>query len=97
MARMQERGKCRGISYSLPNSLLRIPIRMRRPSTTGKALGLIPLVKAGWANASSVEGVPLVVALAKPFVFLARRPAAQRTADARRFRNFAISIDDRIV
>ena len=61
----------------------RVPQRVRRPAATGKALGLIPLVKAGWAHASRVERVPFTAAGAEPFVFLARRPAAERAADAR--------------
>jgi hypothetical protein len=56
---------------------------MRRPSTTREALSLSPLVKAGRADASSVECVPLVATYAEPFVLLARRPAAERAADAR--------------
>ncbi len=42
-------------------------------------------MNAGWAHPSRVEGVPLVSAVAKPFVFFARRPAAEWAADARRF------------
>jgi hypothetical protein len=56
---------------------------MRRPSAASEALGLSPLVKARWADASGVERVPLIAALAEPFVFLAGRPAAERAADAR--------------
>jgi hypothetical protein len=59
---------------------------MRRPSATRKALGFSPLVEAGWTDASRVKGVPLVAAGAEPLVFLAGRPAAERAADARRFR-----------
>ena len=43
-------------------------------------------MKAGWADASGVKGVPLVAARAEPPVFLAGRPAAERAADARGFR-----------
>jgi hypothetical protein len=35
-----------------------IPIRMPRPSAARQALGLSPLMKANWAHASRVEGVP---------------------------------------
>jgi hypothetical protein len=61
------------------------PIRMWRPSAARKALCLSPLVKARWADASSVERVPRMTALAEPLIFLAGRPAAQRAADVRRF------------
>ena len=70
----------------------RVPQRVRRPAATGKALGLIPLVKAGWADAARVEGIPLVPAGAEPFVFFAGRPAAQRAADARRLRSAGLLI-----
>src|SRR5215467_12502771 len=82
MVRRQERGKCRGISYSLSNSLLRIPVRVRRPLAARKALRFSPLVQACWAHSSSVERIPLITALAESFVFVAGRPAAQRAADA---------------
>lgn len=55
---------------------------MERPSAARKALRLSPLVKAGWADASGVERVPFMAAGAEPFVFLARRPPAERAADA---------------
>jgi hypothetical protein len=61
-----------------------VPIRMRRPSGARKALSFSPLVEAGWADASRVEGVPLIPALAKPLVFFAGRPAAEWAPDARR-------------
>jgi hypothetical protein len=64
-------------------SLLRIPVRMRRPAGARKALGFSPLVEAGRADSSRRERVPFKSASAKPFVFLARRPAAQWAADAR--------------
>jgi len=78
---------------------------MRRPSAAREALGFSPLVQARWADASRVEGVPLVTTSAEPFVLFARRPAAQRAADARRFRlaglpiflKLAVWSDDRIV
>lgn len=41
-----------------------------------------PLVKAGWADAVSVERVPVIAAGAEPVIFLAGRPAAKRAADA---------------
>jgi len=43
-------------------------------------------MKTGGAHASSVESIPLIAAVAEPFVFLAGRPAAERAADAWRFR-----------
>ena len=58
------------------------PIGMRRPSTAREALGLSPLVKARLADASRVKRVPFVSADAKPLVLFARRPAAERAADA---------------
>ena len=77
----------------------------RRPTATREALGLSPLVQAGWAHASRVERVPLVAALAEPAIFFAGRPAAERAADARRFRVAGLLIflklviwhDDRVV
>ena len=42
-------------------------------------------MKARWADASRVERVPLVAALAEPLVLFAGRPAAEGTADTRRF------------
>jgi hypothetical protein len=59
----------------LPTSL-RMPERVWRPSAARKALGFTPLVKAGRAHASRVEGIPLIAASAKPFVLFAGRPAA---------------------
>ena len=49
----------------------RVPQRVRRPAATGQALCLSPLVEAGGADPSSVERVPRMTALAKPFVFFA--------------------------
>jgi hypothetical protein len=43
-------------------------------------------MKTGRADASRIERVPLVSAGAEPFVVFARRPAAERAADARRLR-----------
>jgi len=58
-------------------------------------------MQAGWADASRIERVPRMTAFAKPFVFFAGRPAAERAADARGFR-FAelllvLSNDGRII
>jgi hypothetical protein len=55
---------------------------MRRPSATREALRLTPLVETGWADTSRVKAVPLMATGAKPFIFLAGRPAAERAADA---------------
>lgn len=84
---------------------LRIPARMRRPSTAREALRFSPLMEAGWAHASRIESIPFDSAGAKPFVFLSWRPSAQRAADAWRFRlagfplssEIAIWNNDRIV
>jgi len=62
---------------------LRIPERVQRPAATRKALGLTPLVQAGWADASGIERVPFMSAGTRPEVFFAGRPAAERAADAR--------------
>ena len=73
---------------------------MRRPSATREALRFCPLVKAGWADASSVERVPRVTALAEPAVFLPGRPAAQWAAwdaEVLLLLNLAVWNDDRIV
>jgi hypothetical protein len=56
---------------------------MRRPSAAREALRFSPLVKASWADASSVERVPRMTALAEPLVVLAGRPPAERAADVR--------------
>jgi hypothetical protein len=58
---------------------------MRRPIAAREALGLSPLVKAGWADASGVERIPHIAARTEPLVFFTGRPAAERAADARRF------------
>jgi hypothetical protein len=47
-------------------------------------------MEANWANSTSIEGVPLIAALAEPFVFLAGRPAAERASDARARRIVAL-------
>ena len=57
---------------------MRIPVRVRRPAATRKALGLSPLLEAGGADSSRVERVPLMSAGASPDVFLVWRPAAER-------------------
>jgi hypothetical protein len=56
---------------------------MRRPAGAREALGRSPLVEAGGAHASGVEGVPFMAAGARPAVFLAGRPTAERATDAR--------------
>jgi hypothetical protein len=75
-----------------------------RPAATGQALRLSPLVQASWAHSSRIECVPLTAARAEPFVFLAGRPAAERTSDARAgwvaalvFLKFAIQNNGRII
>jgi hypothetical protein len=40
------------------------------------------LLETVWADASSVKSIPRMTALAEPFVFFARRPAAERAAHA---------------
>src|SRR5260370_17677345 len=65
---------------------LRIPIRMHRPPSAGKTLGLGPLAKAGGANSSRVERIPRVVASTRPVIVLAGRPTAKRATDARAWR-----------
>ena len=42
-----------------------------------------PLLQAGWANASGVECVPVMVAGTSPQVLFSRRPAAKRATNAR--------------
>jgi hypothetical protein len=62
-------------------------------------------VQARWADASGVECVPRMTALAEPLVVLARQPTAERAADARRFRlaglllflKIAVWNDERVV
>jgi hypothetical protein len=69
-------------------------------ATIGQALVFSPLMQAGWADASRVEGIPFETALAEPAILFARRPAAERAADARRFRRaglllfFKLAIQD---
>ena len=62
---------------------MRVPIGVRRPAATLEALGRSPLVKAQGADSPGVERVPQVAARARPAVFLAGRPAAERVSDAR--------------
>ena len=69
---------------------LRIPERMWRPTGAGETLRVSPTVKAGWADASRVKGVPLVAAGAEPVIFLAGRPATKWALDARRFRSAGV-------
>ena len=66
------------ISLMMFTDSLGIPERVQRPAATRKALGFAPLVKAGWADAPGIERVPFVSAGAKPFIFLAGRPVAER-------------------
>ena len=62
-------------------------------------------MQAGWADPASVEGVSFMPTGAKPLVVLARRPAAERAADARGFGltgflvflKLAVWSDDRVV
>jgi hypothetical protein len=78
---------------------------VRRPPSAGKALRLRPLVQARRADASGVKGVPFMTTGTRPEVFLARRPPAERAADAWRLRRAGILFflklalwnDDRIV
>ena len=60
-----------------------IPIRMRRPHMTGKALCRGPLMHTRRANPARIEGVPVVAAGTGPAVGLFRLPSAKRTADSR--------------
>ncbi len=39
-------------------------------------------MKAGWADSSRIERIPLLAAGARPAILFARRPAAERAADA---------------
>ena len=59
---------------------------MRRPSAAREALSLSLLVKTSWADASRVERVPVIATCAEPLDLFARRPTAERAADAGRFR-----------
>ena len=73
---------------------------MRRPTAARETLRLSPLVKASRADASGVECVPRMTALAEPLVFFPWRPAAERATDARRLRLagfllFKLAIHDR--
>src|ERR1700721_3020837 len=78
---------------------------MRGPSAAREALGLSPMVQAGWTNSSRIECVPFVPAGTRPFVLFAGRPAAERALDTWRFRSagrllffkLAVWNDDRIV
>jgi hypothetical protein len=76
---------------------------MGRPPGARKALGRFPLVEARRAHFSGIERVPFESASAEPLDFVAGRPAAEKTADARRFRSgglllfFKLWNNDRIV
>ena len=74
------------------HSWLGVPVRVRRPASAGKALSFSPLVQTCRANSTSVKRVPHVSAGTRPEVFLSRRPAAQRAADAWA-RRLALSLD----
>lgn len=56
---------------------------MGRPPGARKALGRFPLVEARRAHFSGIERVPFESASAEPLDFVAGRPAAEKTADAR--------------
>jgi hypothetical protein len=60
-----------------------VPERMRRPSAAREALGLSPVVQAGWTDASCIESIPFESASAEPVIFFAGRPAAEWAANAR--------------
>ena len=78
----------RGVESNPVNwsSLLSVPIGVQRPATTREALCFGPVVKARWADASRIKGIPRMSALAEPFVFITGRPAAAWATDARRVR-----------
>ncbi len=56
---------------------------MRRPTAARETLSFSPLVQARRTHAASIKGIARMTALAQPAILLARRPAAQRAADAR--------------
>jgi hypothetical protein len=64
-----------------PHVSMRVPVGRLRPTAAGEALRFSPLVQAAGADASRVERVPFVSAVATPSVFFAGRPSAQRAAD----------------
>src|SRR6267154_1312535 len=66
-----------------PVPSLRVPGGMRRPPMACGAAGFQPLAKTGRADSSGIEGVPGMQARTAPAALFGRRPAAQRTADAR--------------
>jgi hypothetical protein len=71
------------VGKAIQQSVLRVPIRMRRPFMALKAARLDPLVKARLADTARVERVPYVAACADPPVASRGSPTAERATDAR--------------
>ena len=65
---------------------------MRRPLMTGKTGSDHPSIEACRTDASGIECVPLMPAVAKPEIVSARRPVAFGTADTRTDRVLAGSL-----
>jgi hypothetical protein len=61
---------------------LRIPVRVRRPASTGEALCRSPMVEASRAHSSGVKRVPHAAAVTRPEMVFAWRPAAERASNA---------------
>src|SRR3954454_17907772 len=78
------REACHAEATRLQQLLVGVPIGMRRPVAALQALRGSPLLEAGRADSTGIEGVPTMPALATPAAVLARRPSAERTLDARR-------------
>src|SRR5260370_38644496 len=62
---------------------LRIPIRMHRPPSAGKTLGLGQLAKAGGANSSRVARIPRGVRSTRPLIGSQEPHTANRATEAR--------------
>ena len=71
------------VGKAIQQSVLRVPIRMRRPFMALEAARLGPLVKARRADTARVERVPYVAACADPPVASRGSPTAERATDAR--------------
>jgi hypothetical protein len=71
------------VRVSIYPDSLRIPVGMRRPAPTRKALRLNPLMEASGAHSSRIKGVPLMPAGARPELVLTGRPAAEWASDTR--------------
>ena len=86
MARMQERGKCRGISYSVSNDFTSHTNPNAATTEHTRDIGFRSTGADTLGRRRQCQTYSTHCRGARPEAFLAGRPAAERAADARRFR-----------